>query len=302
MSFKLFIYYCALCGGWAAFFAWLLVWLMRLDANEKMNEYTKAAIIATILGLLVASVIGLLDALMNTVGFQRVPRVLVCMGVGLFGGLFGGLVGQAFYAAGPIFRSVGWALVGLLIGAALGVYDLIRASMGGKGTGMAVRKIINGAIGGALGGFLGGFLFDIIGGLGDALTGLTLQQTPRAVGLVILGICIGLLISLAHVILKEASIKVEAGFRPGRQLILSKPETTIGKAESCDIGLFGEQEAEKLHARILKKGDRWVLTDNNSRSGTFLNGERVDGPTPLRSGDVIGVGRSALRFSERQKH
>ena len=28
MSFKLFIYYCALCGGWAAFLAWGLVqWL-----------------------------------------------------------------------------------------------------------------------------------------------------------------------------------------------------------------------------------------------------------------------------------
>ena len=161
------------------------------------------------------------------------------------------------------------------------------------GTGMAVRKIVNGAIGGALGGLLGGILFDVIGRLGDAVTGLSLTQTPRTIGLVVLGMCIGLLISLAHVILKEASIKVEAGFRAGRQLILSKPETTVGRAESCDIGLFGDTGVEKTHARIIKKGDRYVLTDNNTPGGTFLNGERVDGPTPLRSGDLIGVGRSA---------
>ena len=29
MSFKLFIYYCALCGGWAAFLAWVALWADR---------------------------------------------------------------------------------------------------------------------------------------------------------------------------------------------------------------------------------------------------------------------------------
>ena len=43
-------------------------------------------------------------------------------------------------------------------------------------------------------------------------------------------------IPLAQVVLKEAWIKVEAGFRPGREIMLSKDETLIGKAEGCDIG------------------------------------------------------------------
>jgi hypothetical protein len=302
MSFKLFIYYCALCGGWAAFLAWGLVFLLRIDANVS-SLFAKAAIIGTLLGILLAFAIGSLDALMNSVGLQRLPRVLVCVGVGLLGGLLGGFLAEFMYSKiAHVLRAGGWAVAGLLIGASLGVYDLVRAQLVGQGTGMAIRKIVNGAIGGALGGLLGGILFDVIGGLGDVVTGLNLNQTPRAVGLVVLGMCIGLLISLAHVILKEASIKVEAGFRPGRQLILSKPETTIGRAESSDIGLFGDNGVEKTHARVIKKGDRYVLTDNNTPGGTFLNGERIDGPTPLRSGDLIGVGRSALRFTERQKH
>jgi Inner membrane component of T3SS, cytoplasmic domain len=302
MSFKLFIYYCALCGGWAAFFAWALVWMLGLDDRLQNRETLKVVIIGSILAVLVSLVIGALDALMNTVGFQRLPRVAMCVLIGLVGGAIGAWIGQRLYGASHMLRSVGWALTGFLIGASLGIYDLVKAQMAGQGSGMAIRKIINGAIGGALGGLLGGILFDAIAGMGEAVTGLPLEQTPRAIGLVILGMCIGLLISLAHVILKEASVKVESGFRAGRQLILSKPETTIGRAESSDIGLFGDNGVERTHARILKKGDRWVLADNNTPSGTYLNGERVDGPTPLRSGDVIGVGRSALRFSERQKH
>jgi hypothetical protein len=302
MSFKLFIYYCALCGGWAAFFAWAIVWMLNLDETMLNREVLKAVIIGSILAVLVSLVIGALDALMNTVGFQRVPRILVCVGIGLVGGAVGAWFGARLYNSAHLLRSVGWALTGFLIGASLGIYDLIRAQVVGQGTVMAIRKIINGAIGGALGGLLGGILFDAIIGMASAVTGQELLQTPRAIGLVVLGLCIGLLISLAHVILKEASIKVEAGFRAGRELILSKPDTTIGRAESSDIGLFGDNGVERTHARILKKGDRWVLTDNNTPSGTYLNGERVDGPTPLRSGDLIGVGRSSLRFSERQKH
>jgi MFS family permease len=304
MSFKLFIYYCAILGGWAAFIAWLLIYVLGVDKNVD-NLFKKAAIIGTLLGILLAFSIGSLDALMNAVGFQRIPRILVCIAVGLLGGLLGGFLAEFLFSKiwqSIVMRSVGWGVAGLLIGASLGIYDLVRASVRGQGAGMAIRKIINGAIGGTLGGLLGGFLFDIIGNLGDVLTGIELRQTPRAIGLVILGMCIGLLISLAHVILKEASVKVEAGFRAGRQLILNKPETTIGRAESSDIGLFGDNQIERTHARIMKKGDRYVLVDNNTPSGTFLNGERVDGPTPLRSGDAIGVGRSILRFTERAKH
>lgn len=120
-------------------------------------------------------------------------------------------------------------------------------------------------------------------------------------GFVALGLCIGLLIGLAQVILKEAWIQVEAGFRAGRQMILSKPEFTIGRAESCDIGLFGDAAVERLHARILLQNNQYYLSDAGTPAGTFLNGRPIAQPTPLRSGDAIGIGKSLLRFSERAK-
>jgi pSer/pThr/pTyr-binding forkhead associated (FHA) protein len=115
---------------------------------------------------------------------------------------------------------------------------------------------------------------------------------------VALGILIGLMIGLAQVILKDAWLKVEEGFRAGRELILSRPEITIGRAEGCDIGLFGDQRVEKLHARIVQKDGRYVIEDTGTPHGTFVNNQRINGPTPLNTGDLIRVGRNILRFAE----
>ena len=48
-------------------------------------------------------------------------------------------------------------------------------------------------------------------------------------------------------------------------------------------------------------GNDYILTDENTASGTFVNDERVFGPRALRSGDRIRLGRCVLRFGERAK-
>jgi hypothetical protein len=123
--------------------------------------------------------------------------------------------------------------------------------------------------------------------------------SPSATGFVALGACIGLAVALAQIILREAWLRVEAGFRPGRQLLLTRPDVKIGRAESCDLGLFGDAAVEKVHARITRQGDRWVLSDSGTPAGTLLNGQRLAGPTPLRKGDRIQVGGSILSFDVR---
>jgi hypothetical protein len=295
MSFKVFIYYCALCGGWAALAAWGLAFASGFTADsDNQSVYTRSMLIGGTLGLLLAAVIGLLDALMNSVGAQRFARVLVALCVGLVGGGLGSLVGETLKQALSVPQFVGWMLVGLSIGASIGVFDLLRALTSGQGTRQATRKIVNGIIGGVIGGLVGGILF----ALPDQKL---LPKSALPIGLVVLGLCIGLLIGLAQVILKEAWLRVEAGFRPGRELMLLKPDTTIGRAESCDIGLFGDATIEKVHARVMLSGNRYLLADSETESGTYLNDERIYQPTPLRSGDTIRVGNSVIRFGERQK-
>jgi hypothetical protein len=125
--------------------------------------------------------------------------------------------------------------------------------------------------------------------------------SPAATGFVVLGACIGLMMGLAQVILKEAWITVETGFRAGRELILTQPETTVGRGEGCDIGLFGDSDIEKLHARIVLRDGRYYVVDNKTKEGTFVNGEEIDGQRALRDGDLIEVGRASLRFGERTR-
>jgi hypothetical protein len=292
MSFKLFIYYCAVCGGWAAFVAWVLTeWWHLLDFK---SEWVRSSTISGVVGLSLAAAVGALDALLNAVGIQRWFRVVVCLGVGAVGGFLGGILGQLLQNLG-LPRFLGWMLVGLGIGASIAVFDLFRALPTGKALSTANRKLINGVIGGILGGALGGILFEQLKNLER------LPRTSLALGLAILGVSIGLLIGLAQIILKEAWLKVEKGFRAGREMMLSKAETTIGRAESCDVGLFGDNGIERTHARILLERNRYVLADASSPGGTFLNEQRISGPTPLHSGDLIRVGHSLLRFGERQK-
>jgi hypothetical protein len=315
MSFRLFIYYCALCGGWAALVAWSIGRPLKLEDHPIWREALKGMA----LGMLVALALGLVDALWNLSLRRYVQvgvRVLLVVTVGCIGGLIGGAMGQALYGSqggdskeqemfqllvAALLYILGWTFTGLLIGASLGVFDILASVVRPQEARGAVRKIVKGLIGGTLGGLLGGILAVVLK--------LTLFQdkpkdelwSPSAIGFVVLGLCIGLLIGLAQVILREAWIRVEAGFRPGRELILSKGETTIGRAESCDIGLFGDNGIERLHARILLEGGGYVVTDAGSAGGTFLNGEPVTAPTPLHSGDAIQVGKSVLRFQERYK-
>jgi hypothetical protein len=307
MNFKSFIYFCALCGAWAAFFAWAVAEITQTTHIQTISHekiILKATLISAFLGILLAGVIGFLDALMNTTGVTRFLRTFVCMVTGLVGSTIGGAVGQwlALNMLGDLVGVVvGWVIVGVTIGASIGIYDWLNALRLGKGQGQAIRKIINGIIGGTLGGALGGFLN---ASLNMEAVAVVKKEVPRfvlATGLVILGACIGLLIGLAQVILKEAWVRVEQGFRAGRQMILTKPDTTVGRAEGMDIALFGDQQCEKLHAHIVRKGDRYVLVDHNTPGGTYLNGSRISGQAPLKTGDMIGVGKSLLRFEERAK-
>lgn len=320
MSFKLFIYYCAVCGGWAALVGWALGQALAAPLPETWGAETRPFVRALLQGLAlgasVACALGFVDVLWGLGGGrprQAVVKGLVVAAIGCASGLLGAAVGQAVYhfTRWDVSTVFGWTLTGLLVGASIGVYDWLaqRARQGGGGAG---RKVANGCLGGLLGGLVGGVLHLVLGHLLQGFFGLLGSwahgartgdefRSTSAWGFVALGVCIGLFVGLAQVILKEAWVKVEAGFRAGRELLLTKDEVTIGRAEGCDIGLFGDPGVERTHARIRVKDRRYLLLDADTPGGTYVNDQRVRQPTPLRDGDVIRVGRSVLRFGERQK-
>jgi pSer/pThr/pTyr-binding forkhead associated (FHA) protein len=74
----------------------------------------------------------------------------------------------------------------------------------------------------------------------------------------------------------------------------------VGRAEICDVGLFGDPGVESLHAPLLRRGDGYVIEDVGTAEGTFVNELRVTEPTPLRDGDAIRLGKCVPRFGERR--
>lgn len=75
---------------------------------------------------------------------------------------------------------------------------------------------------------------------------------------------------------------------------LEQDEITIGRDIANHIRL-AHGAVSRTHARISRAGQEYVLTDLESRNGTFVNRKQVERAT-LRSGDMIHFGNRAFRF------
>jgi hypothetical protein len=72
------------------------------------------------------------------------------------------------------------------------------------------------------------------------------------------------------------------------------PVTTFGRAPANTVFL-PDSFASNHHALLTMRSGRWWLEDRESRNGTTLNGQVLEGPTVVSAGDVIGVGRVELK-------
>ena len=303
MSFRRFIYYCTLIGAWAGLFGWAVA---RLVGTR--SETLQGAIYGLSLGLCVAFGLSLVDALWNFSPSQFLSifsRVAVATSIGLVGSTAcGGLAGYLFsQQPWSILFLLSWVVLGFLIGLAISVFD-VAAGLARKDVRGPLTKLVKCTLGGTVGGTVGGAFawllrFPIGGLLGDPRGNSF--WTPTEVGFVVLGALIGLLVGLSQVVLLEAWIRVEAGFRPGRDLVINRDRTVIGRAEAADIALFGDTGVEKHHALILMERGGYYLEPLPNTPGTYINEQPVLVRTRLAAGDLIRVGKSLLRFNQRRK-
>ncbi|HLK00032.1 MAG TPA: DUF1707 and FHA domain-containing protein [Streptosporangiaceae bacterium] len=64
---------------------------------------------------------------------------------------------------------------------------------------------------------------------------------------------------------------------------------TIGRDQRCDLHI-ADLTVSRLHARLTRDADEWLLTDLGSTNGTRINGWRVRAPVPVRPGDQVRFG------------
>ena len=302
-----------LAGLFSAMLAWVVIDFNGFysmsgspESGSFFELFAQQAFVGAIFGIFVGIAIGFVNGISG--GSSKLVQKNVCWGaiVGLCGGLIGLFFGQMFFGClykdpraavsfalfGPLYfiwdvivRAIGWAFIGCFLGLAQGI---------SSGSSKAAR---HGAIGGLIGGLLGGSLFEIVPYILPPGT-----QNPgvisRGISLTITGASIGLFIGLAENLLKQAWVRVVQGRNEGKEYIISKDRTTIGRDELSDIGLFGDRNVSPTHAMIDIQNNRHILRDAGSPLGTSVNSQRITEHV-LRDGDLIQMGSMQLEFHDK---
>jgi hypothetical protein len=286
MSLARMAYYCAVIGGWSAFFAWMICEVAFLSRGG--SSIWQVIFAAGIVGGAIGAGLNAVAGMSNGGLFQTVKRLGPGLIGGGIGGAVGGLLGNLLFANLGMPRVIGWVIMGLGIGVVEGLYE------------KSPSKIRNGLIGGGLGGLAGGVLFDLLPSLIHTGSGMS----SRATGFVILGLCIGALIGLVQVALRDAWLTVVDGYRVGRQLILSSPVTILGRGDHLPLPFIGgpntDLEIQHLSIEHRPTGG-YFLRDLTTRLGSFVNGVPVQGEVELHDGDTIKLAGNFVRFNLRHR-
>src|SRR3954470_864251 len=90
------------------------------------------------------------------------------------------------------------------------------------------------------------------------------------------------------------SLKIVAGNATGSSIGLDQ-ELVIGRSTPGLGSLGGDSEISRVHARVFHDpSGQLTVEDLGSTNGTFVNGNRISSPTPLRPGDQVRVGQTTL--------
>ena len=82
-----------------------------------------------------------------------------------------------------------------------------------------------------------------------------------------------------------------------RSVALAAERTVIGRSPDADV-VIDDEAVSWNHLEIERRGDVLLATDLDSSNGTALNGEPLDRPRRLRSGDVLALGGHRLEVAE----
>jgi len=105
---------------------------------------------------------------------------------------------------------------------------------------------------------------------------------------------------LAAVAGEEACLVIRSGGgRAGETYPLRGRRVAIGRHPAADIFL-DDVTVSRNHAVVVREGDDWVIVDEGSLNGTYVNRRRQDRAV-LHDGDQIQVGKYKLTFLAAQR-
>jgi pSer/pThr/pTyr-binding forkhead associated (FHA) protein len=85
-----------------------------------------------------------------------------------------------------------------------------------------------------------------------------------------------------------------SGARAGAAFPLQGNVLTIGRDPGRDVQIDFDPTVSRRHARLEKQGNQWVLIDEGSRNGSFVNGQPVQ-QRAIQMGDILRFGNTEMR-------
>jgi pSer/pThr/pTyr-binding forkhead associated (FHA) protein len=87
------------------------------------------------------------------------------------------------------------------------------------------------------------------------------------------------------------------GGRTGEHFIPRDDRTSIGRSPDCDIFL-DDVTVSRRHAVLIRRDDSFVIEDQGSLNGTFVNRGRIES-AELSDGDELQIGKYRLTFLQK---
>ncbi len=206
---------------------------------------------------------------------SRIPAgALLGALVGCVGGAVGLLAGQAAlwmvgtlvmqsYASFqrvvlPVSHAIGWAVLGVFVGAGEGV----RAG--------SMKKIGIGILGGVAGGLIGGFVLEY------ARMVLPLAGWSRLVGFATLGCAIGVFYGLVERGMSFGILRILTGSLKGKEFLLNQRRMRLGRSPRNEIALPSYEDLADRQAQVRIRKGEVVLVNLEPRLPILVNEQRLE--------------------------
>jgi pSer/pThr/pTyr-binding forkhead associated (FHA) protein len=88
----------------------------------------------------------------------------------------------------------------------------------------------------------------------------------------------------------QVKLRVLVGKSAGKEITVPVSRFMIGRGKDCHMRPKSDA-ISRNHCAILTSDDKVVIRDLNSRNGTHVNDEKIDGDCELKPGDKIRVGK-----------
>jgi hypothetical protein len=279
------IYYNAVFGAIGGLLAWLVVGSVGTGSWPIWLAYPFVGAGA---GLFIGASTGVVDGIVNKQAVRPALTGGISGGlVGLCSGAIGLLLGEStflLFGGGMLGRVFGWLLLGLLLGLGDGLVNrsTLRASYG--------------AIGGTVAGAVGGLLY-------EGMTQLFLRQSDYiqmivgALGLLLIGACLGGIIPATITLLARGKLHVLTGRKEGA-VVDVVDAVTLGSYDGCELYLPGDSKIAKKHARVHRDGNHFFITALDATRPTSVNGTLIGAGTasPINRGAQLLVGNTQVEF------